>query len=161
MTTPQVNESSNAKSSMNPKSKSFKVLFCLLTATMILPVLALVDDALSFAYEAAYPYVQEGYTIREEAWAGDLGVDESKAVTAQLFRGNDYWFFLATDQERAKISVHVYDDKGNLAEVESWQRGKFAASQVKPKRSGTYYIIVKVQRSPSERTHWGLVYGFK
>lgn len=146
---------------MIPKTPATRIAICLLMGAIASPVLAMVDDALSFAYEAAYPYVKQGYTVREEAWAGDLGVDDSKAVTAQLFKGNDYWFFLATDQEKAKISVHVYDDKGNLAEKESWQKGKFAAAQVLPKRTGTYYIIVKVERSPAERTHWGLVYGYQ
>ena len=58
---------------------------------------AFVDDALSFAYEAANPYAERGWIIREDAWGGDLGEGEKKAVTAQLFRGNSYMFFLATD----------------------------------------------------------------
>ncbi len=122
---------------------------------------ATVDDALSFAYEAATPYVEKGFTFREDAWGGDLGVGEQKAVTAQLFKGNDYWFCLGTDADGAELSVHIYDDKGNLVEAKDWQKGRFAGASVKPKRSGTYYAIVTVNKSAIERTHWALVYGYQ
>jgi len=122
---------------------------------------AMVDDALSFAYECAAPYVKEGFTVREEAWAGDLGEKEAKAILHQLFRGNEYWFWMGTDVTRASISVHIYDAEGKLAESESWQRRNFAAARIKPNRSGSYYVVVRVERSPAERTHWGLVYGYR
>jgi hypothetical protein len=122
---------------------------------------AIVDDALSFAHEAAAPYVKQGFTVREDAWGGDLGVKDQKAVTAQLFRGNEYWFWVATDIRNAVVTVHVYDANGRLAESETWQKGRFGAAKVVPKTTGTYYAIVTVERSPQERTSWALVYGYK
>lgn len=124
-------------------------------------VLAYVDDALSFAYEAANPYAEEGWIIREDAWGGDLGAGEKKAVTAQLFRGNSYIFFLATDVEGASLRVNIYDSEGNLAESKSWQRGKFAYAEIRPRATGTYYAVVEIVSSPEERTGWALVYGFR
>lgn len=124
-------------------------------------VLAHVDDALSFAQEAAHPYVKQGFTVREDAWGGDLGVKDQKAVTAQLFRGNVYWFWLGTDIRNAVVTVHVYDSDGKLAEKEFWQKGRFAGALVIPKRTGTYYAIITVEKSPKERTAWALVYGYK
>lgn len=124
-------------------------------------VRAFVDDALSFAYEAANPYAQRGWIIREDAWGGDLGKGEKKAVTAQLFRGNSYMFFLATDVDGAALRVNVYDSAGNLAESKSWQRGRFAYSEVKPRSTGTYYAVVEILSSPEDRTGWALVYGFQ
>jgi hypothetical protein len=123
--------------------------------------LAYVDDALSFAYEAANPYAEEGWIIREDAWGGDLGSGEKKAVTAQLFRGNSYIFFLGTDVEGAVLRVNIYDSEGNLAESKSWQRGKFAYAEIKPRATGTYYAVVEIVSSPEERTGWALVYGFR
>jgi hypothetical protein len=122
---------------------------------------ATVDDALSFAYEAATPYVQKGFTFREDAWGGDLGVGDQKAVTAQLFKGNEYWFCLGTDTDGATVAVHVYDSKGKLVESENWQKGRFGGALVTPKQTGTYYAIVEVKKSPEERTHWALVYGYR
>ena len=120
-----------------------------------------VDDALSFAYEAANPYAQRGWIIREDAWGGDLGKGEKKAVTAQLFRGNSYMFFLATDVDGAALRVNVYDSAGNLAESKSWQRGRFAYAEIKPRSTGTYYAVVEILSSPEDRTGWALVYGFQ
>ena len=63
--------------------------------------------------------------------------------------------------KNAKISVHIYDSDGNLCEAEAGQKGQVASSRVVPKRSGNYYIIVAIDKSPEERTHWGMVYGFR
>ena len=122
---------------------------------------AFVDDALSFAYEAANPYAQRGWIIREDAWGGDLEEGGKKAVTSQLFRGNSYMFFLATDVDGANLRVNIYDAEGALAESKSWQRGRFAYAEIKPRSTGTYYAIVEVLSSPEERTGWALVYGFQ
>ncbi len=124
-------------------------------------VRATIDDALSFALEAASPYVKEGFTVREDYWGGDLAVKTQKAIVHQLFKGNDYWFWMGTDVEGATISVHIYDGEGNLAESESKSDGKFAMAKVSPKTTGSYYLIVEVEKSPEERTHWALAYGFR
>lgn len=120
-----------------------------------------IDDALAFALEAAAPRVKEGFTVREDYWGGDLPVKTTKAIVHQLFKGNEYWFWMGTDEKAAKISVHVYDSEGNLVEVEAWQKPHFAAARVLPKKTGAYYLIVEVEKSPQERTTWALAYGFK
>ena len=53
-----------------------------------------VDDAQAFALQAAEPYVKEGFQVREDFWGGDLGAGEKKAVRQQLFKGNEYWFWM-------------------------------------------------------------------
>jgi len=132
-----------------------------LLLAIAVPVRASVDDALSYALEAAQPYLKEGFTVREDYWGGDMAVAQPKAITQQLFKGNEYWFWMGTDVKAAKISVHVYDSDGNLCEVEAKPKGQFASARVVPKRSGTYYIIVEIEKSPKERTHWGMAYGFR
>ena len=125
------------------------------------PALATIDDALSFALEAATPYVKEGFTVREDYWGGDLPVKTTKAIVHQLFKGNEYWFWMGTDTKNAKISVHIYDSEGNLAEAEAWTKPHFAAARVVPKKTGSYYLIVEIEKSPEERTFWSLAYGFR
>jgi hypothetical protein len=137
------------------------LLVLLLACCAIVPAFATVDDALSFAYEAAAPYVKEGFSVREDAWGGDLGVKDQKAVTAQLFRGNEYWFWTGTDVRGAVVTVSVYDSDGKLAQSEAWQRGRFSGVRVVPERSGSYYAIITVHKSPRERTPWALVYGYR
>ena len=136
---------------------------------LLLPLIALqpagfasVDDAQSFALQAAEPYVKQGFQVREDYWGGDLGSGEKKAVRQQLFKGNEYWFWLGTEVDRAKVSVHVYDSDGKLAEeADGWEKGHFAAAHIIPKTTGSYFVIVSVEQSPEERTHWALVYGFR
>jgi len=125
------------------------------------PLHATVDDALSFAYEAATPYVRQGFTFREDAWGGDLGMGDKKAMRAQLFAGNEYWFVAGTDVRNAVITVAIYDADGKLASKDSWHRGRFAGSFIAPPKTGAYWAIVTVERSPAERTPWALVYGFR
>ena len=125
------------------------------------PAFATIDDALSFSLEAATPYVKEGFTVREDYWGGDLPVKSTKAIVHQLFKGNEYWFWMGTDQKAAKISVHIYDSAGNLAEDQQWQKPHFAAAHIVPKKTGSYYLIVEVEKSPDERTYWSLTYGFR
>lgn len=120
-----------------------------------------IDDALSFALEAAQAAVKEGFTVREEYWGGDLPSAQPKPIAHQLFKGNEYWFWMGTDCKGAKISVHIYDSAGKLAEDEFWQKGQKAAARIRPKRTGTYYLLVEVEKSPEERTVWSLAYGFR
>src|SRR6478752_4988186 len=123
---------------------------------------ASVDDAQSFALQAAEPYVKDGFQVREDYWGGDLASGEKKAVRQQLFKGNEYWFWLGTEVETSKVSVHIYDSEGKLVEMpDSWQKGHFAAAHITPKNTGSYFIIVEIEQSPEERTHWALVYGFR
>src|ERR1700704_3357577 len=129
---------------------------------LVVSTRASVDGAQSFALQAAEPYVKEGFQVREDYWGGDLGVGEKKAVRQQLFKGNEYWFWLGTEVERAKISVHIYDSEGKLAEEsDSWQKGHFAAAHIIPKATSSCFIIVAVEESPEVLTHWALVYGFR
>ena len=143
--------------------KSWKTLVTLALCLTIAqaPARATVDDALSFALEAAAPYVKEGFTVREDYWGGDLPVKTTKAIVHQLFKGNEYWFWMGTDEKAAKISIHIYDSEGNIVEVEAWQKPHFAAARVVPKKTGSYYLIVEVEKSPLERTTWSLAYGFR
>ena len=137
------------------------LLFSLIAVVALPMAFASVDDALSFAHEAAVPYVKQGFTVREDAWGGDLGVKDQQAVTAQLFKGNSYWFCLGSDTKGAVITVHIYDSNGKLAESEFWQKGRFAGAKITPEKTGSYYAIVTVEKSPQERSNWALVYGYK
>jgi hypothetical protein len=149
---------------MNGFAKVLSRTSSLLAAVIVMQraACASVDDAQSFALQAAEPYVKQGFQVREDYWGGDLGSGEKKAVRQQLFKGNEYWFWLGTEVDKAKVSVHIYDSDGKLAEEpDSWEKGHFAAAHVIPKTTGSYFIIVSVEQSPEDRTHWALVYGFR
>jgi S1-C subfamily serine protease len=136
--------------------KRFLPFFLTFLVFVFAPVHATIDDALSFALEAADPYVKQGFT---------LPVKQAKAIVHQLFKGNEYWFWMGTDTEKATISVHIYDADGALAEDKSFQSNEKkphkAGAHIIPKKTGTYYLIVEIEKSPAERTYWSLAYGFK
>ncbi|MFA7344116.1 MAG: hypothetical protein WC003_07410 [Terrimicrobiaceae bacterium] len=138
-----------------------KALYFLVPALGLATALAYVNDALSFAHEAAAPYIKRGFNVREDAWGGDLGVKDQQAVTAQLFKGNDYWFCLGTEVKGAVVTIHLYDSQGKLAEAESWRKDRFAGAHIVPAKTGTYYAIITVDKSPQERTGWAVVYAYK
>ena len=128
---------------------SFLVLILIAAQPVIF---ASVDDAQSFALQAAEPYVKQGFQVREDYWGGDLGSGEKKAVRQQLFKGNEYWFWMGTDVKDAQISVHIYDSAGTIAETEAWAKPHIAVARVVPKKTGSYYLIVEVEKSDRERT---------
>jgi hypothetical protein len=153
---------------LNPFGKVFLCTISLLPAMVVLPpvIFAGVDPATVYARAwavlAAEPYVKKGFQVREDYWPGDLASGEKKAIRQQLFKGNDYWFWLGTEVDHAKVSVHIYDSAGNLAEQpDSWAKEHMAAAHIIPKTTGTYFIIVNVEKSPAASTHWALAYGFR
>ncbi len=123
---------------------------------------AMVDDSQSYALEAASPYVEKGFSMRYEFWDGKLKPGESQIVRHQLFKGNEYWFWAATDRLKGKISVHAYDEDGDLIEAESWQKDNIAAVRVTPPKTGTYYLLVKMEELPDkEPADWSLAYAYR
>ena len=153
---------------VNPFAKVLLGATSVLAAIVVLPpaIFASVDTttvyARAFALLAAEPYVKQGFQIREDYWAGELAAGERKAVRQQLFKGNEYWFCLGTEVDRAKVSVHIYDSDGHPAEQpDSWAKSHLAAAHIIPKTTGSYFIIVSVEQSPAAHTHWALVYGFR
>ena len=140
-------------------------LIALLWFLMLLiaaPANGTIDDAIASALRNVSAYAKQGYTIHEEdEWGGDLGVKESRAISRPLVHGNDYWFCLGTDVNGARVSIHVYNQEGQLVESKAWQDGSNAGAEAFNPPTATYYIVVEVTASPAERTHWAMVYGSK
>ena len=139
-----------------------KIFVLLSFWSLLTPAYATIDDAIRSALQTADSYARQGYTVhQEDEWGGDLGVNERKAIQLTLLKGTDYWFCLAADLDTAHVAIHVYDQRGRLAEVHAWQNGSRAAAQALTLVSASYYIVVEVTDSPAERTHWAMVYASK
>jgi hypothetical protein len=122
-------------------------------------------EALSFALEAAAPFQKQGFVLREEYWAGTVPAGDRITIAHQLFKGNQYWFWVGTSAESG-ITIHVYDAAGKPVETESWSRLRTGAARVKPPRTGTYYTVLEVNPSvpgakPLPSVDWALAYGFR
>ena len=119
------------------------------------------DESLVLAYEAAAPYVEKGFTVREDNWKGKAKPGQPLLFKHQLFRGNEYWFWVATSFPNSKTAIGVYDDKGNSVSLEVFSRDGQAGVRVLPKKTGTYFVRVTILSTQFKEIDWGLVYGYR
>ena len=125
---------------------------------------AFVHEGKSFAIEAAVPQLelkQNPFSLREAWWNGELDPGDTKIIQHQLFKRNEYWFWVGASQPEAKVSIHCYDSDGRLADSESWQDRHVAAARIVPKKTGIHYIRVAVDKAATKPVEWAVVYGYR
>ena len=124
---------------------------------------AVLDEALNVAFEAAVPYIEQGFQVREDNWSGEIPSNEPKLVRHQLFRGNEYWFWLATSFEDCELTLEIFDTDGNSVAIESFSKGQTAGVRVLPSKTGTYFlrVTIKSKKGTDATLDWGLVYGYR
>jgi len=149
---------------MNRTPRYFAVALLAFAASLS-PSIALVDDARSFAIEAALPWLrakEKPFAIRDAWWNGDAKVKEPKIFRHQLFKRNEYWFWAATSDLEATVSIAIYDSAGKLVQpAEKMKKGNTAGVKIVPKASGTYFVRVVVESAKSPTAHWAVVYGYR
>ncbi|MDF1823084.1 MAG: hypothetical protein P1U68_00490 [Verrucomicrobiales bacterium] len=161
-----------------------RVTILLVVFAMSFPFLsrleAFVNEAISYALEAATPYVEQGFEVREDSWSGEVAPMKPLLVRHQLFRGNEYWFWAGTSWPGATVKVDIFDIEGNPVSLESFQKDSFAGARALPEKTATYLIRVVVSydeeaaakieaENPgvegigefSGMLDWGLVYGYR
>ncbi len=141
---------------------------------------AFVNEAISFALEAATPFVEQGFEVREDSWSGEVAPEKPLLVRHQLFRGNEYWFWAGTSWPGATVKVDIFDIEGNPVSLESFQKDSYAGARALPEKTATYLIRVIVSYDEavaakiaaeypaadgvgefSGMVDWGLVYGYR
>jgi hypothetical protein len=140
-------------------SAALGLSFLLLGATASAKVPDAKDSAEALATEA----VKGGFQKRSDYWSGQKKSAEQKGVKAQLFKGNEYWFWLGTGQEDVEISLEIYDASGNKISVETQKSTKGRAIRVVAPATGTYIVTfsVKSLKDPPQSIDWALLYGYK
>ncbi len=123
--------------------------------------LAILDEAHSFAMQIAEAHVEKGFAVREDYWSGELKPGGKKVIRHQLFKGNEYWFWIGSSRNEARPSVSIYDLEGNLVQVESLQETHMAAARVLPPRTGSYLIMITVDCEDADIVDWALAYGYR
>lgn len=122
---------------------------------------ATVDEAHDYAMEAAVPYVQQGYTVREDYWNGEVASGQKLAIHHQLFKGNEYAFWLGSANENCELEIAIYDDKGQPVHMEA-KNDKFTTSvRVNPPKTGTYTVVFSVKSKKERGVTWALAYGYR
>jgi hypothetical protein len=140
---------------------SRRTLACLLLLSLALPVRATVDEAHDFTMEAATPFVEQGYTVREDYWNGEVESGQRLAVRHQLFKGNEYAFWLGTASDGCDLELAVYDDKGQPVHMERKAEKHTVSVRVNPPHTGTYTVVFSVKSKKERGVTWALAYGYR
>ncbi len=140
----------------------FKVLAAIAVFCLGLPTIhATVDEAHDRAMEAAKAYVDQGFTVREDYWNGEVESGQKLLIRHQLFKGNDYAFWLGTANEGCELDLAVYDEKGNAVHMER-KAGPFTCSvRVNPPKTGTYLVVFSLKSKKDRGVTWALAYGYR
>lgn len=140
-------------------------LFLALLSLFCLPVTGYssVDDAHSYAMEAADPFVKEGFIVREDYWNGEVKSGQKLMVKHQLFKGNEYAFWLGTANDDCKIVIEVLDEKGTAIQItpKVGIGPTFTSVRVNPPKTGTYSVVFSVTSKTEKSVFWALAYGYR
>ena len=141
-----------------------------LLAAMNSPRVSAAEDGPDWLPETVFASVidgdlKQGFILRADTWDGTLPVGETKPIRHSFIKGNDYRFYISTSVPGAAVSLHIYDQDGNLAESRVWNKENkgafFAGADLRPSTTGTYYLILKVDKSPQVNTAWDMAYAYK
>jgi len=145
-----------------PKIKPLRGLIPLLACLLVaLPCAATVDDAHSFAMEAAAPFVDQGFIVREDYWNGEVKSGQQLMLKHQLFKGNEYAFWLATANDEVKLDLKVFDDKGKAVEIAPKVENLWITVRVNPPKTGTYTLVFSLTSKTEVGVFWALAYGYR
>lgn len=152
---------------MNRAFRSQPALLRLVMAAVMLalapPARATVDDAHSFCMEAATPFVNEGFIVREDYWNGEVKSGQQLMVRHQLFKGNDYAFWLGTANDDCVLDIQVVDEKGTAVHItpKIGIGPNFTSVRVNPPKTGTYSVVFSVTSKTEKSVFWALAYGYR
>jgi hypothetical protein len=124
-------------------------------------VRAIVDDSHSLAMEAAAPYVEQGFIVREEYWSGEVKSGQTLVIKHQMFKGNEYAFWLGSADDGVKFDLKIHDDKGQELTMTGKSQEHFASARVNPPRTGTYTLSFTLSRPTAKSVNWALAYGYR
>ena len=155
---------------MNRAFRSHPALHRLLVAALALvftahspKAFAMVDDAHSFAMEAATPFVSDGFIVREDYWNGEVKSGQKLMVRHQLFKGNDYAFWLGSANDGCTLEIQVLDDKGTAIHItpKIGIGPNFTSVRVNPPKTGTYSVVFSITSKTEKSVFWALAYGYR
>lgn len=144
------------------RTRSALLVALALVFALSLPASASVDDAHSYAMEAASPFVDQGFIVREDYWNGEVKSGQQLMIRHQLFKGNEYAFWLGTANENCKLDLQVLDANGKPIQITT-KIGigpTFTSVRVNPPATGSYTLLFSVTSKTESAVFWALAYGY-
>jgi len=143
------------------RSSLVKVACAALALSVASLVYATVDEAHDFTMEAAMPFVEQGFIVREDYWNGEVKSGQKLMITHQLFKGNEYAFWLGTSQEGVTLDMKVFDEKNQPVQIKATSDKFFMSVRVNPPKTGTYRIVFDLKSKKDAGVLWALSYGYR
>ena len=122
---------------------------------------AFVDDAQSFALEAATPWVGKGVELRREYARGQIDQGGVARVRYQVFKGNKYWLFVGGNLDKAQMGVTVRDPDGVLIDGKEKRGNNAVTFHFTAARTMLLTIEVTGTAAEAGPLQWAVVYGFQ
>lgn len=128
---------------------------------MALPASAIMDDAQSFALEAATPWVAKGVELRQDYARGTLPPGGLAKVSYQVFAGMEYWFFVGGSESGMVMDVSVTGPDGKAVEGRKTPGNNAVTFHFTARR--TMLVTIEVTGRPRLPVafDWAVVYGFR
>lgn len=123
------------------------------------------DEVKLIAQRAALAHLggEKPFILRESSWSGEIEPGQVRLIQVQLFKRNDYHFWIAVPDRRAEVDVTLYDGKGERVDgtshpYESPNVASFAASAAE---TGIYYLRISLQPTVETPQRWTVVYAYR
>lgn len=124
-----------------------------------------IDEAKVIAQQAALPKLrgEDGYILRESAWAGELEPGKARLLQVQLFKRNGYHFWFAVPDQRAAVNLNLYNGNGELVPTTEhrYPTTNIVGLEISPESTGIYFLRVSLQTNVQEPQSWSVIYAWR
>ncbi len=124
-----------------------------------------IDEVKLIAQRAAMASLtgERPFILRESSWSGMIDPGKARLIQLQLFKRNEYHFWMAVPDRGAAVNVHIYDGNGEIVEGENirYDVGNVAGLIVRPSESGVYYLRISLQTTVTTPQEWSVIYAYR
>lgn len=124
-----------------------------------------VDEVKVIAQRAALPILggDRPFILRESSWSGEIAPGTAKLIQLQLFKRNDYHFWLAVPDRRAETGLGLYNGKGEAvkSEMRHHDDGNVVSLSASPEETGVYYLRISMGTATEEPQRWVVIYAYR
>lgn len=103
------------------------------------------------------------FFLRESGWAGKIKPGEARLVQIQLFRRNEYQFWIAMGDRDAELNLNIYDGDGQIVESKAMEfdESNIASTRVRPESTGVFYVRVSLKTTIDTPQKWSMIYAYR
>jgi hypothetical protein len=111
------------------------------------------------AIEIAGAFANDGFKMRDGFFSGEIMPGKQVVVEVNLYKGNEYWFTVATHGTGSRPSLALFDELGYPLQVQSFEDENAAAAGVVADASGKVFVRISLESGPA--SPFVLLYSYK